>query len=193
MKRITLFLLLTVCLFITSCSSCHKKKDNVSTELNVESVITTDKEYMLTNYGEYSWFETCIVLQNFLDEECDGTVSGISNVFQVVKEKEKGYDTQVVLVAHATDTMSVDVKHGFWVEDSPLNNDSIISFKEAFDKLMAVNLPKPHSQQVVLRKEVGPVKCNPQYIFGNRKSQIYVDAITGEVSEKNPAFPESAK
>ena len=192
MKKILFILLCSVMLF-ASCSSCHKKKDNVSTELNVENIVSADKEYMLSNYGEYTWFETCIVLQDFLDEECDGTISGISNVFQVIKEKDKGYDTQVVLVVHAADTMSVDIKHGFWVEDNPLNNDSIISFKEAFDKLMAVNLPKPHSQQVVLRKEVGPVKCNPQYIFGNKKSQIYVDAVTGEVSDKNPAFPEGAK
>ena len=55
---------------------------------------------------------------------------------------------------------------------------------------MEVNLPKPHSKHVVLRKQIGPKACNPQWIFGNITSQIYVDAVTGEVNSKNPAFDE---
>ena len=41
---------------------------------------------------------------------------------------------------------------------------------------------------MVLRKQVGPVDANPQWIFGNLHSQIYVDAVTGAVSKDNPAF-----
>ena len=188
MRKITFFVLLAMCLFIASCSSCNKKKDSVSTELNVENIVNTDKEYMLSNYGEYTWFETCIVLDEFLDEECDGSIKGVSNIFQVIKEKEKGYDTQVILISHTPDTTAVEVRKGFWVEDNPLDTIAV-SFKQAFDKLMATNLPKPHSQQVVLRKKVGPVTCNPQYVFGNIKAQIYVDALTADVSDEDPAFP----
>jgi hypothetical protein len=56
---------------------------------------------------------------------------------------------------------------------------------------MAANAPKPHSRQVVLRKEVGPNSINPQYIFGNFQAQLYVDAVTGDVKTKNPAFPDN--
>ena len=79
--------------------------------------------------------------------------------------------------------------HGFWVEDFPMNEENIaVSYQEAYEKLMAVNLPKPHTRQVVLRKQIGPKPCNPQWIFGNLREQLYVDAVTGEVRDYNPSF-----
>ena len=192
MKKI-LFLLAFIGL-LCSCSSCNKQE--VPTEpakLVVENVISTDRQDMYLNYAEdYRWFETCIVLKDYLDEEaCDGTITGISNVFQVVIEKEKSADVFVVLYSHTPDTSAVDVKHGFWVEDYPLNNEDLkVTFTQAYENLMQTNCPKPHSKQVVLRKQVGPVDANPQYIFGNIQEQVYVDAVTGDVSTKNPAFPE---
>lgn len=192
-------------MFALSFSSCNKcKSDNAGPKdtttvavdtaaMVLENVISTDKEYMFANYnGDYRWFESCIVLKDFLDGECDGTITGISNVFQVVENMdEKGADVFVVLAAHTPDTTAIEVKHGFWVEDYPLNDEQIkVTFKEAFDKINQVNFPKPHSRQVVLRKAVGPVDANPQYIFGNTRAQLYVDAVTGDVSDKNPWFPE---
>ena len=59
-----------MCLFISACSSCNKKSqlnDVVKAELNVENTISLDKEYMFANYRDYSWFETCVLLENFLD------------------------------------------------------------------------------------------------------------------------------
>lgn len=202
MKKIlfSLLAMFMMCFAISlvSCNGCGNKPaaedepelNPAITELVVENVVSTDREYMFMNYGgDYRWFETCVVLQNFLDEECDGTVAGISNVFQVVEEKDKGADTFVVLAAHTPDTTAYEVKHGFWVEDFPLNEEEIkVTFAQAFEKLNQVNLPKPHSKQCVLRKEVGPKECNPQYIFGNVHAQIYVDAVTGDVSDTNPAF-----
>lgn len=196
MKKGILFVLCAIMLLFASCNGCKKVPEAAKVaELNVEQVTNTDKQYMFTNYGtDYRWYESCIVLKDFMDEECDGTVTGISNVFQVVEEKEKGADTFVILAAHTADSTAYEVKHGFWVEDFPLNDEAIkITFSQAFEKINEVNLPKPHSRQVVLRKQIGPVACNPQYIFGNTKAQIYVDAVTGDVTDKNPAFPEGFK
>lgn len=199
MKK-TLLGFLMVCLSVvfTSCESC-KKTDKVevtqqTAEWIIEHVTAADKQYMFTNYGgDYRWFEQCIVLKDFLDtEECDGTVTGISNVFQVVEESETGADVHVILAAHTPDTTSYEVKHGFWVEDYPMNTEAItVTFKEAYDKVMQANCPKPHSKHCVLRKQIGPVDANPQYIFGNSQAQVYVDAATGDVNTDNPAFPEA--
>ena len=115
----------------------------------------------------------------------------VVNVFQVIeKYSDTCFDTFVYKYQHFADgTIKEDSVHGFWVEDYPLNEEAIkVTFKEAYEKVMAVNLPKPHTRQVVLRKQVGPVDANPQWIFGNLHSQIYVDAVTGEVSNENPAF-----
>jgi hypothetical protein len=56
---------------------------------------------------------------------------------------------------------------------------------------MAVNFPKPHSKHVTLRNPIGPVAINTQWIFGNVHEQIWVDAVTGECANSNPAFPET--
>lgn len=204
MKKTILFSLL-ICL-VMCFTACDKNKNTVpndaktdttqvvdgqTAELNVENLVNLDKQYMFNTYGkDYRWYETCIVLRDFMDEENDGTITGVSNIFQVVFEKGNGADVNVVMITHVGDSTQVDVKRGFWVEDYPMNDEAIkVSFKEAYDKVMAVNYPKPHSRHIVLRKEVGPIDANPQYIFGNSQAQLYVDAGTGNVVDKNPVFP----
>lgn len=163
-------------------------------QLNVEKTISADREYMAVNYEDnYRWFESCILLDNYLDADTVITVSGISNVFQVVTPNEGSYDTKVILLSHTKKNDSVEVKeHAFWVGDQPLNNEEIVlSFDDALKRVFEANLPKPHSRQCVLRKELGPKPgVNPQYVFGNVSAQIYVDAVTGVVADKNPAYDE---
>ena len=193
-KTIFLCLLLAiVSIMATGCSSCQSDNKKQGTTIKptvsivVENTISTDKEYMFVNYGkEYAWYETCVLLKDYLDAEaCNGSISGVSNVFQGITNG----DPNVVLFAHIPDSTQIDVRHGFWVEDFPMNNDIIkLTYKQAFEKIMATNSPKPHSKQCVLRKPIGPKPCNPQWIFGNIHQQLWVDAVTGEVTDSNPAF-----
>ena len=46
------------------------------------------------------------------------------------------------------------------------------------------------SRYVTLRNPIGPVAVNTQWIFGNIHEQIWVDAVTGDTKNSNPAFPE---
>lgn len=216
MKRnFILMFLMGLLISFASCSGCSKgeditQQDSIAVDsitvvdsvtktagLVVENLVSMDRQDMFNNYAkDYRWFETCILLKDFLDEDCDGTVAGVSNIFQVVEESENGktFDVHVVMFAHTPDTAAVEVVHSFWVEDLPMENEAIkVTFKEAFEKVMAVNYPKPHSQHVVLRKQLGLIDANPQYIFGNTEAQLYVDAVTGDVSNKNPVFPEDVK
>ena len=176
--------------------ACDKNKPVVpvneeKAELIVENVISTDRQDMFMNYAEdYRWYETCIVLKDYLDSEnVSDTVVSITSVFQTMVEKEESVDTRVVLISHTVDTSFVEIEHGFWVEDLVLNEELVqLTFKEAYQKVMEVNYPKPHSKQCILRKPLGPINCHPQYIFGNIKAQLYVDAVTGGVTDTNPAF-----
>jgi hypothetical protein len=158
----------------------------------VENLISLDRQAMYVAHGgDYRWYETGVQLKNWLDEENDGTVDMVVNVFQVIEEYDStSFDTFVYKYQHFSDgSVNEEGIHGFWVEDYPLNEEVIkVSFKEAFEKIQEVNYPKPHTRQVVLRKQVGPVDANPQWIFGNLHSQLYVDAVTGEVRPTNPAF-----
>lgn len=185
-----------------SCSGCknteEKNKPTLVVKPNIEladitHMISTDRQYMYDQVVEdYRWFETCVEFNNFLDEENDGTVHAVVNIFQAVTNvDEHSADVTVYAFTHLADTMSIYPKQGFWVEDFPLNEEIIkLTWKEAFDRIMATNAPKPHSKQACLRKPIGPLDCNPQYIFGNIQAQLWVDAVTGDVKNSNPAFPE---
>ena len=161
--------------------------------INVEHAIATDRQAMFLKFGkDYRWWETDILLPEFLDSE-DATSNPVMvvNIFQSVVEKGNGADTWVWKYQHLADgTVLTDSIHGFWVEDQPLNEEVIkVKFIEAYDKIMQTNAPKPHSKQVVLRNPVGPVVINTQWIFGNIQEQLWVDAVTGDVNTSNPAFP----
>lgn len=197
MKRLFSFIaaiLLMVFAVSCTCSSNNAQPalgdSNEVANLVVENVISLDRQAMyLKAADDYRWFETGVVLKDWLDEENDGSIEMVVNVFQTVIERGNGFDTMVYKFQHTVEGTVEDNIHGFWMEDNPLNDEAIVlTFEQAFERVMAVNMPKPHTKQVVLRKQVGPVDCNPQWIFGNARAQIYVDAVTGDVTDKNPAF-----
>lgn len=166
--------------------------------LNVEHVVATDKQTMYTQFNkDYRYFETQITLKNFMDgENASAEVAEINNVFQVVDvaEDQKSADVHVVMINHAGDKTETTVIRSFWMEDYPLNDEAIkVTFEQAFDKMMKANIVKPHSRKCTLRKEVGPKEANPQWIFGNSRAQVYVDAVTGDVSAINPVFGQAIK
>lgn len=194
-KSIFLGLLLAIVgIMAAGCESCqseNKKQDSVRVDtLNVEQCISLDRETMFTTIqsGDYRWFETTVKIDKFLDEDLtDAKVIEVSNIFQYADTSK---DTKVQFIIHTLDgTQMPDPVSGFWTEDLPLDNDTIIlNFMQALERLKAADITKPHSQYCVLRKPLGPVLCKPQYVFGNMSEQVYVDAVSGDVSAENPAF-----
>lgn len=158
----------------------------------VERFISTDREGIYFQYGGFDckWFETTVELRDKLNEDCDGKLLSVTNVFQIQKTEGYSTDVKVIIYTHNADGQTIcEVHSGFWVEDNPLNDEPIkLSFQKAFDRAMQANLPKPNSRYIVLRKEVGPNVCPAQYILGNSASQIYVDSFTGDVSSDDPVF-----
>ena len=198
--------LFSLVLGFSSCNGCSKateqepQTDSVEiavdsvAALNVENAISLDRQAMyMKSSGDYRWFETEILLPEFMDAE--GATSDpvmIVNVFQKVIERGNGYDTFVYKFQHFNDgTVLTDSVQGFWIENWPLEDKEIkLTYAEAWDKMQQVNFPTPHSKHVTLRNPIGPVAINTQWIFGNVKEQIWVDAVTGECKNSNPAFPE---
>lgn len=198
MKKIfTLTFLMGFLIFFASCAGCSSKKEDVKKDVeitleNIPSMISTDRQTMYLQMQEdYRWFESQVQFKNFYDEESTDEVYSVVNIFQAVVEKDSGADVTVYAFTHLADTTTVYSEMGFWLEDSPLNEETIkLSWKDAYERMMATNHPKPHSKQACLRKPVGPQDCNAQYVFGNIQSQLWVDAVTGDVKNSNPAFPE---
>lgn len=160
---------------------------------SVENIIATDRQtmYGLADAQDYKFFECDIKLCDFLNaEDCDGKILSVTNVFQQIIERGKGYDTKVwMFTTTGKGTVQVLNDNAFYIENEPLNDEPMpITYEQAFERIMKANVVKPHSRNCILRKPIGPTPCNAQYIFGNRRQQIFVDAITGEVRTKNPAF-----
>ena len=207
MKKIIFVIAAIAALALTACHGCGQQKaepevndsTDVATQrgkLDVDHVIATDRQSMFAQLGsgDYRWYETQITFTDFLDSENPGEVEKIVDVFQVIDQHGESADVTVWYITHTPDTTTITSDAGFWLEDMPLNNEAIVvNFAEAYERVMAVNFPKPHSRHCVLRKEVGPKDANPQYIFGNIKAQLYVDAVTGDVTDKSPSFGDFGK
>ena len=207
MKKFLGFLMLMcMTLMMASCNGCNQPQDKSSVDsalvdtisiksaINVDHAIALDRQTMYMKFGkDYRWYETCIRLPEFLDaEDVISDPEVVVNVFQSIVEKGNGFDTKVWKFQHFADTVITDSIDGFWIEDFPLNEDVIkVNYTAAFEKMLEVNLPKPHSKNVILRNPIGPAEVNAQWIFGNISEQIWIDAVTGEAKNSNPAFPDS--
>lgn len=182
-----------------SCNSCkNEKNDNgiIPDSMVVENMISTDKQAMYLINKDYRWYETMVLFNNYLDEENDGSIAEVVNIFQAIKDYDgKSFDTMVYKFQHfANGTCAVDSVAGFWIEDYPLvDSVKMIPFKQAFELTNQVNLPKPHSRHACLRNPIGPKECSPQWCFGNLESQIWIDAVDGTAKSSNPAFPDGFK
>ena len=81
-----------------------------------------------------------------------------------------------------------------WIEDDDLSEAPIkISAEQALLRLKEVNCPIPPAISITLRLPVGPVECNPQWVIGDVYDVLFIDAVTGEVSNWNPAFNPNKK
>lgn len=79
-----------------------------------------------------------------------------------------------------------------WIEDADMSNQPIkLSAEQALARLKEWNgiLPKD-CNFLTLRLPVGPKDCNAQWVFGDEYDVLFVDAVTGEVRDWDPAFPQ---
>ena len=193
---------------ISSCTNCSNTKVQdqnkpqielkdtvaVDTTIDVEHTIALDRQTMYLNYKDnYRWYETDILLPEFMDSDsATSNPEMVVNVLQSIVEEGNGADVWVHKFQHFRNGETVhDSIQGFWIENYALNDEVIkLKYKEAWDRMMQTNFPKPHSRYITLRNPIGPVAINTQWIFGNIHEQIWVDAVTGNTANSNPAFPE---
>lgn len=168
------------------------KQEEVKEQIKVEDLVSTDYAYVDSLYNHYRFYEVTAKFENYFDSEStNSNIEAVNSVFQVITQIDStSADSHVLTFIHIAGKDTLIVEHGFWVENFPMNDEKIeLTFEEAYNKMMSANCVKPHSKMCVLRKEVGPINANVQYIFGNQQAQVYVDAVTGNVSLNNPVFP----
>lgn len=160
--------------------------------VSVEQTVADDKACVEAEYPgkEYVWYETMVALKDSLRSGKDAEVDSVINVFQVNTPVDSvNLHTEVLTFTHKGDSVNVEHFDDLWIEDFPLVDAEIkVTFMEAYELLMETNIPKPRGACCVLRKMTGPIEANPQYIFGTMNDIVFVDAVTGKVSDVNPSF-----
>ena len=59
---------------------------------------------------------------------------------------------------------------------------------QVIERLKQWNGVIPPAVCMSLRYPVGPCECNAQWVIGDAFDVIFIDAVTGEISNWNPAF-----
>lgn len=169
--------------------------ENDSKVLNVEQLVAADREYMFLNYGgDYRWYETTILMKDFLDEETTGEIESVESLFQVMTDVDStSANVNVIYFTHTLENDTIIIEDGFWVGDAPLNDMKInLTYEDAFNRAMETNCVKPNSKYCVLRRFIGDTTA--VYIFGNDyKGLLFVNAETSDVRCEAPIIEEAAE
>lgn len=139
----------------------------------------------------YQWRNSRIIFNDTLtfDNIDDLHITDINDVFYYW-DKDKGPQVQYVNVNVKRGTQIPWPINDVWIEDDDLSDQPIkLSAEEAILKLKEWNgvLPKD-CNFIILRLPVGPKDCNPQWTFGDIDDVLFIDAVTGEIRDSNPAF-----
>lgn len=211
-KSLYLCLLLAiVSIMATGCAGCqseNKEQPEVDNKMSfssdydgvlpdmkkgAEHIVSLHRQtmYKLVEGNTYYWYETKFTLTGEVTSESllETEVSEITSTFQTF-EPELCY---TITTNASKGTLIPAPTPGIWIEDFDLSKESIkLTVKDVLQKLSDWNgvLPKG-TTYIILRKPVGPLDCNAQYVIGNPFEAVWVDAVTGKVSDSCPAFPSS--
>ena len=195
------FLLAIVGILATGCSSCHSGKGNsnksdydgvVQNLTEVENVIALHRQTMnqLVGGKKYCWYETSILFNDSInaDNLNDLHVVDVTDVFQTFNPNL----CQKITTNVKKGTLIPAPVPDIWIEDVDMSYSEIkLTVKDVLQRLSEWNGIIPLSIGITLRTPLGPKACNPQYVIGNIGQVIFVDAVTGDITDWCPAFPKT--
>lgn len=145
--------------------------------------------------GKYQWRNSLVILNDTVTQENidDLHVVSVRDVF-FYWDNQRGPQVQYI-TDHVKDGQQIPYPiTDVWIEDTDMSDAPIkLSAEDALMKLKEYNattngiLPKD-CDFIILRLSVGPKDCNPQWVFGDVFNVLFIDAVTGEVRDYDPAF-----
>lgn len=211
-KNIILGALLAIAVAATtSCNSCKqqsKEADEPRTEAEVYhdydgvvqdftagtahiQALHRQTMFSLLGNDEYEWRNTRVLFNEPLtDENIDFIhITDVNDVFYYW-DKVKGPMVQYINTNVLDGTQIPFPINDVWIEDDNLEDKPVkLSCEDALQRIKEWNGILPEDCNfMTLRLPIGPVDCNPQWVFGDVYNVIFIDALTGEISETNPAF-----
>ena len=150
--------------------------------------------YEIAHQGKYEWRNSRVILSDTVTTENidDLHIVAVNDVFYYWINNG---DRKGPWVQHVDDHVKLGSQipnpiHDIWIEDDDLSERPIkISAEQALMRLKEYNgvLPKG-CNFITLRLPVGPKDCNVQWVFGDVYDVLFIDAVTGEVRDYDPAF-----
>ena len=212
MKKFLFFMLAAVLLGMTagmtSCESCGKGEpgepavyDNTVTPGDYDGLVQDftagvahiQALHRQTMYSmgvtDYEWRNSEVLFNDTISFEdiCELYVVDITDVFQYF---DNGPKVQFISSNIEKGTVIPHPVPGVWIEDASLNDAQIkLSAEDVLFRLCEWDGIIPPAVSMSLRLPVGPVECNAQWVIGNVYDAIFVDAVTGEITDWCPAFP----
>ncbi len=205
-----------VCLMATGCSSCqseNKKQEVVYHDYDgVVQDFTAgvshiqalhrqtmygliqhlqDEGHTIALNGKYQWRNSRVILNDTVTMENidDLHVVAVNDVF-FYWDSVKGPMVQYIN-SHVKYGVQIPYPiNDVWIEDADMSDQPIkLSAEEALMRLKEWNGVLPEGCNfLTLRYPVGPKDCNVQWVFGDVYDVLFIDAVTGEIRDYDPAF-----
>lgn len=206
--NLTTILVMALAAVTTSCNGCNKSNES-NGEQSIEPValyhdydgVAQDftagvahiqalhrQTMFALNGGEYEWRNSKVVFNDTVTAETldDVHIVSVIDVFQLWND---GPVVQFISTDVEKGTIFPWPIHDVWIEDASLNDAEIkVTAEQALQRLKEVNCPVPPAKSMSLRLPVGPCECNAQWVIGGVYDVLFIDAVTGNVSNWNPAF-----
>ena len=157
----------------------------------VEHISALHRQTMFSLAGgrKYEWRNLQILFNDSIKAETlDGLhVTDITSVFYYWDEGPwVQYITSSVKKGMLIPARIPDV----WIEDDDLGEAEIRLWPDdVLARLKQWNGVIPPADVLILRMPVGPRRCNAQWVIGNMAQVIFIDAVTGDITDWCPAFP----
>lgn len=208
MKKFILmgFLLAIVSIVATGCSSCQsekQKQDAVTVVTNDYDGVVQDFTADISNIQalhrqtvfslikgqKYEWRNSKIIFNEAITAQSidDLHVVDVTDVFYYWNQGPRvQFITSNVLKGTLIPKPIPDV----WIEDADLSEAQIkLSAEDALQRLKEWNGVIPKATAMTLRLPLGPRRCNAQWVVGDIGDVIFIDAVTGDITNWCPAFP----
>ena len=190
---------------MVSCDSCKNGPEKAAVSYDydgvvqdftagVEHIVALHRQTMFDLYkGEqYAWYETRVMFNDSIKlENLDGLkVTDVTDIFQLFDPARCQYISTNV----KDGTIIPKPIHDIWIEDVDMSDAEIkLTVKDVLERLASWDGILPPATGMTLRIPLGPRRCNAQYVIGNIMQVIFVDAVTGDVTDWCPAFPVPGK
>jgi hypothetical protein len=211
-KLILLCLMLTIVgIGVSSCNGCAKGEPKGAPSIQPVSKAQTDYDgvvqdftagvehvqalhrqtmFSLIDGQEYQWRNSKVLFNDTITlENIDNLhVVEVTDVF-FYWDSAVGPQVQFIATNVKKGTLIPPTIQDVWIEDANLSDKQIkLTVKDVLNRLKEWNGIIPPGVSMSLRYPVGPCECNAQWVIGDEFDVIFIDAVTGDISNWCPAF-----